>query len=201
MIKERAANTVLLALGAVAVAVYLAVGVYTSANALSDALGGSGCALNSVLFPLAALNKQTMQVSAHTRFSQAACFCCRVAAADNQTRLLATHHRPFHLNDFTLREYTTAVLAFLVRNFASRLSVDQEPSQFSLLTVVLRLLCFTCVVCAPVHTCKRGVVHRCLPSPMLRAWAAEHSSCPCSRCAARCCSVWRITLAHALTLC
>ena len=56
MINQRAASTVILALGGVAVAVYLAVGVFSTTTALNGALGGSGCALSAVLFPLAALS-------------------------------------------------------------------------------------------------------------------------------------------------
>ena len=45
MINQRAASTVILALGGVAVASYLAVGVYSTTTALNDALGGSVCAI------------------------------------------------------------------------------------------------------------------------------------------------------------
>ena len=74
MIKERAASTVILALGGVAVASYLAVGVYTTTTALNDALGGSGCALKSVVFPFLALDWQPIQVSAQSCLAQLLAF-------------------------------------------------------------------------------------------------------------------------------
>ena len=79
------------------------------------------------------------------------CFCCRVAAAYNQPRLLATHHRPFHLNDFTLRECITAVLAFLVRTCASRLRVYKDCASIHLLVAEPRFLCLhvKCVCACP----------------------------------------------------
>ena len=43
MISQRAAGTVILGLGALAAALYLAIGVHTSATALEQALGGNGC--------------------------------------------------------------------------------------------------------------------------------------------------------------